>query len=53
MLLTSHIVIMNLKNAFGIKKKKKKKNFYCIENILIYELNICDYINWIYELKIY
>ena len=41
MLLTAHIVIKNFKNAFGIKKKKKK----CFIVLKIYE-----YMNWIYTI---
>ena len=49
MLLTAHIVIINFEDAIGIKKKKKKK----IIVLEVYELNIYDYMNWIYELNIY
>ena len=50
MLLTAHIVIINFEDAIGIKKKKKEKVFIVLK---VYELNIYDYMNWIYELNIY
>ena len=42
MLLTAHIVIINFEDAIGIKKVLK-----------VYELNIYDYMNWIYKLNKY
>ncbi len=46
MLLTSHIVIIKFEDAIGIKKKV----FIVLK---VYELNIYDYMNGIYELNIY
>jgi hypothetical protein len=45
MLPTSHLVIQNFENAFGIEET-------CMNNIRIYELNIYDYINWRCKLKV-
>ena len=47
MLLAAHIVIINFEDAIGIKKK------YIYIVLKVYELNIYDYMNWIYELNIY